>query len=216
MKNADNKILLIGAGGHAASVADALICGSKYSHIGLIAPEAPSWQMQGVEYLGNDDCINDCFKNGYTAAVITIGSVGDTALRRRFYDSLKNIGFELPAVIDPSAVIAKNAVIGEGSFIGKNAVVNAGAKIGQCAIINTAAVVEHDCVVGDFAHISVGAVLCGTVNIGNDTHIGAKAVVIQGITVGSGSLIGSASNVVKPVGDNVVAFGNPCVVIKER
>lgn len=85
----------------------------------------------------------------------------------------------LPNIVDPSAVIADDAVMGEGIFVGKRAVVNAAAHIGDLCIINTGAIVEHDCDVGNYSHISVGSVLCGGVRVGQRTLIGANATVIQ-------------------------------------
>ena len=59
------------------------------------------------------------------------------------------------------------------------AIVNAAAHIGKLCIINTKALVEHDCVVGDFTHVAVGAVLCGQVNVGRSVLVGANATVLQ-------------------------------------
>ena len=82
--------------------------------------------------------------------------MGTGHIRDSLYSRLKNIGFSLPVISDPSAVISEHSVIGEGTFVGKNAVVNADARIGKMTIINTASVVEHEVSVGDFSHIAVG------------------------------------------------------------
>ena len=57
------------------------------------------------------------------------------------------------------------------------------------AIINTKALVEHECVVGDFAHIAVGAVLCGQVVVGEGAFVGANATVIQCREIGSNEIV---------------------------
>jgi maltose O-acetyltransferase len=54
------------------------------------------------------------------------------------------------------------------------------------------------------------------VRIGDDVWIGARVVMLPGVTIGSGSVIGAASVVNRDIPDNVVAAGNPCVVIRPR
>lgn len=206
------KIMLIGGGGHCHSVVDSVIVLGLYDEIGIVDTNDNS--CLGVPVIGADEDIPKLMKDGWTDAFVTVGSVGNTAVRRKLYQMVSAYNLNVPAIIDPSAIIAKNVEIKEGTFIGKGAIINTGASLGVCSIINTGAVVEHDCVIGDFAHISPGAVLCGQVTVGNDSHIGAGSVVRQLITVGFASVIGAGSVVVKNIPDKVKAFGNPCRVIE--
>jgi acetyltransferase EpsM len=43
-------------------------------------------------------------------------------------------------------------------------------------LVNTAASIDHENVIGDYAHVSPHATLCGRVHVGEGTHIGAGAV----------------------------------------
>ncbi len=204
------RLLLLGGGGHCRSVLDTIRSLGQYTEIAIVAPD--TGETDGIKVIGRDEDIPELFKAGWKDAFITLGSIGNTNIRRKLYDLLKNTGMNIPAFVDPSAVVAETARIGEGCFVGKRAVVNAGAVIGTCAIINTAVVIEHDCMVGDFSHISPGAVLCGAVWVENDVHIGAAAVVRQGIKIQSGCMIGMGSVVLKDLPENVTAYGNPCCV----
>ena len=85
--------------------------------------------------------------------------MGEDDIREGVYDRLKQIGYRIPIIADPSAIMADGIQIGEGTFIGKRAVVNSNAKIGKMCIINTGAIVEHDNDIGDFSHIAVGGTL---------------------------------------------------------
>lgn len=53
------------------------------------------------------------------------------------------------------------------------------------------------------------------VTIGDNVWIGGNVVINPGITIGKNSVIGSGSVVTKNIPDNVIAFGNPCQVIRE-
>ena len=204
------KLLLIGGGGHCHSVIDSVRALGIYDELGIV--DSVDAAFSGVPVIGQDEDIPRLMKEGWTEAVITVGSVGNTGIRRRLYEYAHTLGLKLPVIVDPTAVIAGDAKIGEGTFIGKRAVVNAGSNLGECAIINTGAIVEHDCVIGDFAHVSPGTVLCGMVKVGADSHVGAGSVVKQLVSIGSGAVIGAGSVVVKDVPDKAKAFGNPCRV----
>lgn len=206
------KLLLIGGGGHCRSVLDCVLSASDYKEIGIIDYDESASALE-VPVIGTDDDLPHLKEVGWTDAFISVGSVGNTNLRRKLYKMVKELGFAVPAIIDPSAIIARDTKIAEGVFIGKRATVNTGSVIGRCAILNTGSVIEHDCIVGEFSHISPGAVLCGQVSVGDDTHIGAGSVIRQGLRVGNFSLIGMGSVVVKDIPDSVNAFGNPCRVV---
>ena len=53
------------------------------------------------------------------------------------------------------------------------------------------------------------------ITVGDNVWIGANTVVVAGVKIGSGVVIGAGSVVVKDIPDNVLAFGNPCKVIRE-
>lgn len=207
------KILLIGGGGHCHSVIDSILSFREYEEIGII--DNNSLSCLGVDVIGTDDDLPRLLSEGWNNAFITVGSVGNTKVRRRLYDMVKTLGFNVATIVDTSAIIARGTYIAEGAFIGKNAVVKTGARILECAIINTGAIIEHDCNVGAFTHISPGTVLCGQVSVGDDTHIGAGSTVIQQINIGNSALIGAGSVVVKDIPAEAKAYGNPCRVVSE-
>lgn len=52
------------------------------------------------------------------------------------------------------------------------------------------------------------------VKIGNNVWIGSGGIVLPGVCIGDNSVIGAGSVVTKDIPSNVVAFGNPCKVIR--
>lgn len=180
------EIILVGYGGHAVSVADCIERQKEYKIVGYTDIHRYNSKY---EYLGTDDNLKYYHEQGVKNAAICIGYIGKGDIRQRLYDQLKMIGYVLPIVQDPSAIISESAAIGEGSFIGKGAVVNAEARVGKMCIINTKAVVEHECQIEDFAHVAVGTVLCGRVYVGQSAFIGANSTVIQCMKVQAGTIV---------------------------
>lgn len=207
---AEGRLLLVGGGGHCRSVLDCALRSGTYEKIGIVEREgAPEQDVLGVPIVGHDADLPRLLADGWQYAAVTLGSVGHPSRRRALFHHLKTLGFQLPVIADPSAVISSHAKLSEGTFVGKRTVVNAGSVIGACAILNTGAVIEHDCQIGSFCHISPGAVLCGSVQVEENAHVGAGAVVIQGIHIGQGAIIGAGSVIIRDVPGNCTIVGNP-------
>jgi len=52
------------------------------------------------------------------------------------------------------------------------------------------------------------------IKVGNNVWIGGNVTVLPGVTIGNNVTIGAGSLVTKDIPDNVIAYGNPCRVIK--
>ena len=204
------KLLLIGGGGHCRSILDSLRKSGCYDRIGIIDREPQKYA--GVDLAGTDEDLPVLYRDGWTEAFISVGSVGNNELRHRLQHLAKEAGMTFPVIIDPSAILAEHVTIGEGTYVGKRAVVNEGSDIGAFSIVNTGAIIEHDCRIGSYTHVCPGAIVCGGCNLENDTLIGAGSVVKQGICIGCDVVIGAGSVVVKDVPNGVRAYGNPCTV----
>lgn len=92
-------------------------------------------------------------------------------------------------LIHPKAVVAVDAVIGEGTVVLANAVVQANCCIGNHVIINAGAVVDHDAVIADFVHVAANAYIGGGAVIGKNVLIGQGAVVIRNTVVKEGTVV---------------------------
>lgn len=205
------KILVIGGGGHARVLLDALEAGRRWRAAGVVDPGlAAGTLVQGARVLGADDMLPRFFKKGVKHCIIAVGGASDAPLRPRLARMLAALGFKFVSVVHPRAVVSRHAVLGNGVFVAAGAVINPGARVGDHAIVNTGAVVDHDCLLGAFAHIAPGAVLAGAVSVGEAATVGAGAAVRPGITIGAGALVGAGSAVVADVPAGAVAYGNPC------
>jgi sugar O-acyltransferase (sialic acid O-acetyltransferase NeuD family) len=116
--------------------------------------------------------------------------------------------------IHPSAFVAYNALLSEGVQLLANSSVCVRASLGTSVIVNTAASVDHECVLEDGVHIGPGAKLAGCVAVGEYSFIGTGAVVLPRIRIGKNCIVGAGSVVTRDLPDHVVAYGNPCKIVK--
>lgn len=207
-KKGNHRLVLIGGGGHCKSVLDTALRMDVFSEIVITdAGLSAGTEIMGCKVVGNDDLLPALYQDGIRNAFVTVGSITSAKVRHKLFDNAKSIGFAFPNIIDISAVVSKSVRLGSGIFIGKNTVVNAYAQIRDMAIINTASVIEHECIIGAFAHIAVGVTVCGNSIIGTDSFIGAGTTVIQGIQIGEKVVIGAGSLVLKGIGPDQTVHG---------
>ncbi|MCH5181470.1 MAG: acetyltransferase [Prevotellaceae bacterium] len=138
-------------------------------------------------------------------------SIGANAVRRRIAATLNA---RYGTAVHPSAVVSPRAVIGVGTVVMQGAVLQTSVRVGRHCIVNTGVSVDHECRLGDYVHLSPHATLCGNVQIDEGTWVGAGAIVVQGVHIGRWSVIGAGSVVTKDIPDGVVAYGNPCRVVR--
>lgn len=154
-------------------------------------------------------------KTGGLGFVVAIGNPFGH-VRMRLHRLMKGKGLLPVSFADPTALICKTAVYGEGLQVMPAAIVHNDVKMGDQCIINTRALVEHDCVLKDGVEIAPGAVLCGRVHVGKNSWIGANATVNPRVIIGDNSIIGAGAVVVTDIPSNVVAVGVPARVIREN
>ena len=186
-----DKILLLGAGGHARSCIDVLEKENQFEIAGLVEKgESISNESLGYPVIGIDDDLK-VLRRQYKNALITVGQIKSPKIRIKLYQLLKELDFTLPVIVSPHAYVSKHAQIGEGSIIMHGVIINANAKIGNICIINNRALIEHDAVIGDHCHIATGAIINGEVSVENETFIGSSAVTKQAISIGKNCVIGA-------------------------
>ncbi len=177
------KILLVGGGGHCRSVIDVIELENEYEIAGIIdKKELIGQNILGYKVIGSDDDLEDIFMK-YKCAIVTVGQIKSNSLRVKLFDTLKNIGYELPVIISPLAYVSKHSKIDYGTVVMHHSLVNANVQIGQNCIINTKALVEHDAIIKNNCHISTGAIINGGVVVVENTFVGSNATTKEYIEI---------------------------------
>ncbi len=129
---------------------------------------------------------------------------------------------DVPARIEPGAIIREQVQIGKNAVIMMGAILNIGAVVGEGTMIDMGAVLGGRATVGKNCHVGAGAVLAGVIEpasatpviVEDEVLIGANAVVIEGCRIGRGAVVAAGAVVVSDVAPNTVVAGCPARVIK--
>lgn len=181
------RLMIVGAGGHGRSVAEAVLAAGKYKLVGFVDDAAPSQQYVWEWPVFGAAADLARYRQHADAAIVAIGN---NRLREQLHQMLCTAGFELATVIHPKAIVSPRAVIGAGSAIMAGAIVGTEAELGAGVIINCAAVVDHHCQVEDFGHLSVNAGMAGGSVLGRSAWMQVGSVLGYGVKVASGFVLG--------------------------
>lgn len=210
-------VIILGAGGHASVVADALLL-HGVEVIGFADRDKLKHgkHVCGLRVLGDDRQALLSYQLNKLTLANGIGGVRGTELRRTVQIRHESFGWHFTTVRHPSAIVSPRATIEEGVQVLAVSVVQVGAVIGKGSIVNTSAIVEHDCTVGEFVHVAPRALLCAHVTVGANSHIGAGAVVKQGVRLGPNTIVGAGAVVIKDFAGNGILLGVPARQFEPR
>ncbi len=197
----------LGAGGHAASVADALR--GVADLVGVCGESTRAWDVQ--IFVGDENAIAAAAAAGDCGVIVTVGS---NAARLRIADSVP-VGL-LATAAAPSATVAHDATLGAGTVVMHQAHVGPAARIGRAVIVNTGAIVEHDVVIDDGAHIGPGAAVLGAARIGARAFVGSGARILPGRSVGADAVVGAGAVVTGDVAPGTTVVGQPARPVQGR
>ena len=119
-------------------------------------------------------------------------------------------------IIHDGLDISYMSKLGRGLLINSKVSIAAHTTIGDFVSINRHVSIGHHTNVGDYCSINPGVNIAGNVTIGEGTTIGVGANIIDGVNIGKNSIIGAGSVVTKDIPDNVIAYGNPCKIIRDN
>ena len=192
-------LLIVGAGGHGRSVAEAVLAAGSYKVVGFVDDAASA--LQHVWALPVFGATAD-LTSYREYADVAIVAMGNNRLREELHGRLTVAGFELATVVHPKAVVSPRAVIGAGCAIMAGAIVGTEAQLGAGVIVNCGAVVDHDCRVDDFGHLGVNAAMSGGSVLGRGAWMQAGSVLGYGAMVDAWRVLGSGEAVNKTINRN--------------
>ena len=202
------RMVIIGDGGHAASVSDAA-AGQGFDVVQLVDVSSADGSFDSlIMKLGQLD-----------VAEISLGlGLGINFVRRQAYNSIlmKFPTTHFPPIVHPTASVSPSAHMGPGSVALAHSHIGAQSHVSPGAVLGVGASVDHGSSLGEFVSLGPGARIAGDVSIGRRTVIGLQAGILQGRTVGEDSVVGAQSLVIEDIPSLSIAVGSPCRVIRAR
>jgi hypothetical protein len=185
------RVLVLGARGHARSVLDVIRSEGRYHVAGLIDSAQPKGTPTlGSHVLGQElDLPVLCREQGTALGIVAIG---DNWKRRAAMERLLGL---VPSFVFVSSVHPAATVAGD---------------------VNTLASLDHDGVMEDYSSLAPGAVTGGRVHLGTCAAVGLGARVVHNLRIGAHAVVGAGSLVLADIPPEVVAFGAPAQVIRGR
>lgn len=214
-------IFIVGSGQQANVVIYNALKQNKYHICGLLDIVDEKWggvnnNVEIIEgYKDFDVGCLDRITSRYGTRSFFIG-IGNMKLRKKLYTFFVENGWEAVNIFHPNSVISENAQIGKGVLVEAGCLVTPNPIIGDNVVINTGSQVNHDNIIHSNVYIASGVVLSGGVEIGDNTLIDDGVIVTLGKKIGDNCIIGAGSVVTKDIPDGVVAYGNPCRIIRDN
>ena len=207
------RLVIVGAGGHAAVVAEAAELQGAWDDICFVDDKYPDVdEVLGFPVVGDSSAVHALISD----QVEFIVAIGDNGTRLELHRQIDDSGGHFVTVVHPSACVSSSARVQPGTVILAQAVVNARATIDVACIVNTAATIDHDCEIQAAVHISPGAHLAGGVSVGERAWVGIGASVMNDVSIGSNAVIGASAAVIADVETNSTAVGVPARRISHR
>jgi sugar O-acyltransferase (sialic acid O-acetyltransferase NeuD family) len=186
------RLLIIGAGGHGASVSEAAQLSGAFEVVGFLDDALPdgrallNWTVLGaIGDLSNLDQLNS-YRRVCDQVIV---AVGNNAVREKLTHQLVDAGFIMATVIHPRSFVSPSAVVGCGSAVMAGAILGTQARLGLGSIVNCGAVVDHDARVEDFGHLGVNASMAGGTQLGCGAWLQAGAVLGYGVVIPAGVIL---------------------------
>ena len=162
-------LLILGAGGF-GQMAKEMALELGYERVVFLDDAA-----DGEDVIGRC-CDYALWRSAYPEAV---AAFGNNKTRLYWTDKLLAAGYQVPALVHPSAVVSPSAVLESGCFVMQRAVVNTHTKLERAVLINSGAVVDHDSVVCAGAHVGLGSIVKANCTIESGRKVEAGEVIFS-------------------------------------
>ena len=211
------KLLIIGASGHAKVVIDIVQKEKKHTIVGLIASTNEIGKVvMGHTVIATETDLPQIMQQHPDCSLFI--AVGDNWMRHQIYERISTLlpNATFATLIHPSAQIAAEVTIGQGTVVMAGSIINSCSNIGDFVIVNTKSSIDHDNNLGSYSSLAPNATTGGNVSIGDFTAISISATVKHGIQIGKHVVVGAGSIVLKNIEDGMVAYGTPAKNIRSR
>ena len=195
-----DKLIVLGFGGHARSIADVAIAAGVPALAFVDAGAAP-----GEEFAGFNAVVQcPSIEPGWAV----LPAAGDNRIRE---GQIAAYGGRAPlyTLVSPHAYVGVGGTLGRAVFVAHHAHLGPCAQLGDGCIVNTGAIVDHEAWIGRCAHVSINATVAGRCRIGERVFLGAGSVVIDGVSIAADVVVGAGAVVIADLEEAGTYVGVP-------
>lgn len=212
------KVILIGAGGHAAEVREYIAYHNKVK---------PKEFIEILGFLDRNENMHQKYKypepylgtaeqHMIEPGVEYMFCFGNMIYKEQLVRHYQEHGATFLTFIHPTALISASSKIGKGVLVSHNASIGPMVEIGDFNILNSRCTIGHDTIMGDFNFISPQVSLSGHTMLGNHNMFGVNSATIPQINIGHYNTIGAGAIITKNIENHCVVVGVPGRVIKRK
>ena len=200
--------IIIGAGGHCRVLLSLLAACDKHEVMGIVDLAEPlvGEIIMGIPVIGSITTLQSLQRRTDLDVFL---AVGDNVQRRFWWQKVIDLGFALPNLISPQAIVDPHAYLGVANVVCARAFIGPEAVLGDNNLINTAVVLEHEVRVGSHCHFASASTVAGRSQIGDGCFVGAGSTVIDHIQVSAHITIGAGASVVSSLTNPGLYIGIP-------
>ncbi len=198
------KIVIIGMGSAAISVAAILSNEHNYSVVGFIGSDQESKKYKGkliyknLPLLGSRKILKELKMKGVGGFIVAIG---DNYIREMAFYECSSEGLVPINAISKNAIIEDNVTIKSGVSIACGAIIQHGVLISDNSVIGTGCIIEYKAQIMDNCYLGSGATVGSETIIEKNTRINARANIEKDIIVGKNQVIKSNQIITSNVKD---------------
>ncbi|MDF1616153.1 PglD-related sugar-binding protein [Petrocella sp. FN5] len=141
-------LLILGAGGHGHVVKETAEAMEIFDNIEFL-------DDQLEKAIGKLNEI-ESFSKEYRYAFIAIGN---NKIRMQWIKKAEELGFNIPVLIHPKAMVSSSTSIYPGSIVTLGAIINANVVVEKGCIISAGSIIDHDSFIGFGTHVDCGAIV---------------------------------------------------------
>ncbi|NSW52489.1 MAG: hypothetical protein HPY85_08290 [Anaerolineae bacterium] len=189
--NKSQRILIIGGGNIAVLVLDILARVPNQTAMGIVDdnPGLSGTNVCGCPILGNLQEVPGLWKAGaFDLAALAVGAL---PARAELFERFSRQGIPFANIIDPTAVIGINSMMGNGNMIMAHCRIGPESQIGDNNFLSAYVNIEHHNVMGDHCTFGPNVAMSGGVHIGSHVRFGTGISIEPRLTIGDHVVIAS-------------------------
>lgn len=169
-----NRIIVIGAGGHAKVVAEAILKQQKYDLLGF----ADDSLQLGTKVIGEFKVLCSVDQIDNINFEYFVVAIGNNAIRKKIFIHLQS-KYSPATIIHPFTSVSDSALIEDGSVVLPGAVLACCVRIGSNCIIGSNVHIDHESIVEAHSYLRSGT------NIGSNSKIDSLSSTTTGQNIQS-------------------------------